>query len=200
MIQVYRFGGETPLEFDDAKTVQELIQYAFEQFGYYEPFGMDAVTIYQTHHAHFTLDTSRKCSDEIKDSSEIYFAFHIPGFLYYAEGGWGHHMQELANHPIFRNPVSLKIKFEDFDHTVVFEGTHTFRDVLNLLKRVGYIETSISQIKIHVLAYPKSNYSYSLDCSNPILDDSLIEFQKALPLDGIVTLILGGTDYARRFI
>lgn len=196
MIRVYHFVGESPLQFDDAKTVKELIQYAFEYFGYYEPFRMDAVTIYQTHYAHFTLDTSRKSADEIKGTSGICFAYHIPSFLYYAEGGWGHHMQELTNHPVLRNPISLKMKFEDFDHTVVFEGTHTFRDVLNLLKQVGYVETSISQIKIQVLAYPKPNYSYYLDCKNPILDDSLIAFEKTLPTDGIVTLVLGGADYA----
>lgn len=57
-------------------------------------------------------------------------------------------MQKLTNHPVLRNPISLKMKFEDFDHTVVYEGTHTFRDVFNLLKQVGYVETSISQIKI----------------------------------------------------
>ena len=134
MIQEYKFFGENTLKFEDSKTVKELLQYAFEQFGYYEPFGMDTVTIYQTGFAHFTLDTNRKCYEEIKNPNGLCFAYHIPGFLYYAEGGWGHHMSELSNHPVFKHPVSLKLKFEDFDHTVVFEGTHSFREVLDLLK------------------------------------------------------------------
>ena len=197
MIQIYKFFGEnSSLEFDDSKTVKELIQYAFEQFDYYEPFGMDTVTIYQSGHAHFTLDTSRKCSEEIKNLDGICFAYHIPNFLYYAEGGWGHHMPELSNHPVFNNPVSLKIKFEDFNHTVIFEGTHSFREVLKLLKRVGYIDESIERIKIQVLAYPNPNYTEYIDCHNPILDTPMIEFYKTLPTDGIVTLILGGVDYA----
>ncbi len=195
MIQTYRFFGENPLEFEDSKTVRELIHYAFEKFDYYEPFGMDTVTIYQTGHAHFTLDTSRKCCEEIKNLDGLCFAYHIPNFLYYAEGGWGHHMSELPNHPVFNNPVSLKIKFDNFNHTVVFEGTHSFREVLNLLKRVGYIDEAIERIKIHVLAYPKPNYTKYIDCQNPILDATIIEFYKTLPIDGIVTLILGGTDY-----
>lgn len=190
MIQVYHFFKENPLQFDDEKTVGELIRYAFECFDYYEPFGIDTVTIYQIDPHHFTLDTSLKCADEINSRSEICFAYHIPGFLYYAEGGWGHHMQDLVNHPVFNNPVSLKLKFEDFDHTVVFEGTHTFRNVLNFLKRVGYVDASISQIKVQVLADPKPNYSYFLDCRNSIFDDSLIEFEKSLPIDGTPTLVL----------
>lgn len=89
MIQTYKFFGEnSSLEFDDSKTVKELLQYAFERFDYYEPFGMDTVTIYQSGHAHFTLDTSRKCYEEIKDPKGLCFAYYIPGFLYYAEGGW----------------------------------------------------------------------------------------------------------------
>lgn len=33
-----------------------------------------------------------------------------------------------------KKTVSLKLKFEEFNHTVVFEGTHSFREILNLLK------------------------------------------------------------------
>ena len=139
MIQTYHFFGEHSLEFEDSKTVKELIEYAFEKFDYYEPFGMDSVTVFQCHHPDsnygwFTIDTKRRCVDEIVNRDELCFGYHIPGILYYAEGGWGHHMEELGNHPIFENPVSLKLKFEDFKHTVVFEGTHSFREILNLLK------------------------------------------------------------------
>nr|WP_302286889.1 hypothetical protein [Catenibacterium mitsuokai] len=46
MIQEYNFFRENTLKFEDSKTVKELLEYAFEQYGYYEPFGMDTVTIY----------------------------------------------------------------------------------------------------------------------------------------------------------
>ncbi len=94
---------------------------------------METVTIYQSGHAHFTLDTIRKCYEEIKDPNGLCFAYYIPGFLYYAEGGWGHHMSELSNHPEFISPVSLKIKFEDFDHTIVFEGTHSHKRLFEFM-------------------------------------------------------------------
>lgn len=198
MIKTYKFFGENPLEFEDTKTVKELLEYAFEEFGYYEPFGMDKVTVFQAYHPSgnygwFTCDTTRKCSDEIKNRNELCFAYYIPDFLYFAEGGWGHHMKELGGHPEFSNPVSIKLRFEDFNHTVVFEGTHSFREVLNLLKRVGYIDESIERIIIHVCAYPNSYYTQYLDCHNSILDAPMVEFDKALPIDGIM---LGGADYA----
>lgn len=90
----------------------------------------------------------------------------------------------------------MKIRFEDFNHTVVFEGSHSFREVLKLLKQVGYIDESIERIKIQVLAYPNSNYIKYLNCHDSILDTPMIEFQKTLPTDGIVTLILEGVEYA----
>ena len=196
MIQTYKFFGEnSPLEFDDSKTVKELLQYAFEQFDYYEPFGIDSVTVFQCHHPKsnngwFTIDTKRRCVDEIVNRDELCFGCHIPGILYYAEGGWGHHMEKLGNHPVFENPVSLKLKFEDFNHTVVFEGTHSFREILNLLKSTGYIEENISQIKVQILAYPKPNYTQYIGLHNPILDVAMTEFEKSLPQDGVVTLLL----------
>lgn len=71
MIQTYKFLGENSLlEFDDSKTVKELLQYAFEQFDYYEPFGMDAITIYQTDFAHFTLDMNIPVSVSIQSGDK----------------------------------------------------------------------------------------------------------------------------------
>ena len=191
MIREYNFRGDRPLKFDDNKTVSELIKYAFDEFCYYEPFGMDCVTVYQCRRPYFVLDTSRLCCEEIESPQDLCFAYHIPGFLYYAEGGWDDNMSELANHPIFNNPVSLHIQFLGFDNTVVFEGTHTFREVINLLKKVEYIEDTIKDIKVNVMAYPKSNFTKYIDLSDLILDAPMTEFEKSLPTkDGIVTLTL----------
>ena len=107
MIQTYHFFGEHSLEFEDSKTVKELIEYAFEKFDYYEPFGMDSVTVFQCHHPDsnygwFTTNTKRRCVDEIVNRNELCFGYTIPGILYYAEGGWGHHMEQLGNHPVLK--------------------------------------------------------------------------------------------------
>lgn len=124
MIQKYSFFNEDIIEFDDTRSVKELIQYAFEQFDYYEPAGMEIVTLFQCHHPQsdtgwFTIDTNRKCSDEIIDRNNLCFAYYMPNVFYFAEGGWGHHMIELGNHPNIPRPVALKIRFEDFDNTVI---------------------------------------------------------------------------------
>jgi len=49
MIQKYRFSDGI-VEFEDSRTVRELIEFAFNQFDYYEPFGIEIVTLYQCHH------------------------------------------------------------------------------------------------------------------------------------------------------
>lgn len=195
MIKEYHFFGEELIKFDDSKTVKELVEYAFDEFGYYEPFGMDTVTVFQCYHSKssngwFTQDPLRLCKNEIENRDELCFAYYIPGFLYYAEGGWGHHMPSLGNHPEFSHPIPLKLKFEEFDHTVVFEGTHAFREVLDVLEKVGYIEKPISQITVQVLAYPKANYVKFIESCDPVLDAPIIDLEKSLPTDGIVTLVL----------
>ena len=42
MIQKYKFEGENDfIEFDDSKSVKELINYAFDKFDYFEPAGIE---------------------------------------------------------------------------------------------------------------------------------------------------------------
>lgn len=192
MIHKYLFFNEKTIEFDSTRTIKELIEYAFEQFEYYEPFGIETVTVYQCDPRHqFIVDTSQKCEDVLADGSRLCFAYHIPGVLYYAEGGWGHHMHELVNHPVLETPVSLKLKFEEFDHTVVFEGSHSFREILNLLYKVGYIENEKPTVTVQVLAYPQPNYSEKIYFDNSILDKSMTDFEKTLDKhSGIVTLVI----------
>ena len=47
MERTFTFSGEGPLSFDNTKSVKELIQYAFDVFGYEEPAGMEIVTLFQ---------------------------------------------------------------------------------------------------------------------------------------------------------
>ena len=96
----------------------------------------------------------------------------------------------LGNHPEFSYPISLKLKFKEFDHTVVFEGTHSFREILDILEKVGYIKKPILRITVQVLAYPKENYVKFIESCNPVLDAPKIDLEKSLPTDGIVTLVL----------
>ena len=146
MIRRYTFfaEGQKTMEFDDSKSIRELIKYAFSVFGYYEPAGMELVTLFQCHHSHsnegwFTTDTTHICSEEIENCDELCFAYQMPGVFYFAEGGWGHHMTELGNHPTIPNPVALKIRFEDFDNTVVINGKYRFSDIIRFLTDTGYV-------------------------------------------------------------
>ena len=179
MKQNYTFFADGTVEFDDSRSVRELLAYAFEKFDYYEPFGMAAVTVFQAHHPDtntgwFTTDTEACCADEIKNPAELCFAYHMPGVFYYAEGGWGHHMPHLGNHPEIPAAVSLHLRFEDFDHTVVLNGNYSFRRFLTMLQRIGYVPDEVSRILVQLIGCPKGNYFIPAD--DPLLDVSLTEF------------------------
>lgn len=156
MIRTYLLNveGEQRLEFDDSKTVRELIAYVFDRFDYYEPAGMDIVTVFQCHHSKsnngwFTTDTSRTCAEEIEDPGELLcIAYHKPGAFYFAEGGWGHHMEELGNHPILPDPVTLYLRFEDFRNAVVINGHYCLNDVVRYLIRTSYLPADCSELLI----------------------------------------------------
>ena len=195
VIQIYRFGGEDPLEFDDAKTVKELIQYAFERFGYYEPLGMDIVTIFQVHHPDsntgwFTIDVDKCCANEIINRNELCFAYYMPNVFYFAEGGWGHHMLELGNHPTIPNQIALKIELNGERNTIAINGNITCRSIINKLIDVGYIESSITKINILEIAYPQNSNFREILLSDAILDIPLTEFVKTLSADAISIVVL----------
>lgn len=169
MIRNYTFEGEkTGIQFDDSKTVRELILCAFEQYGYDEPAGMDIVTLFQSHHSDsyngwFTRDTSRICAEEIENPDGLCFAYQMPGVFYFAEGGWGHHMEELGNHPLIPDPVSIRLRFDDFDNTVVINGKYTFGDIAGYLKKTRYIPQNSRVLLIHPVGIKEGPLSISLD-------------------------------------
>ena len=182
MIQTYRFFDGDAVEFDDAESVRELIRHAFDQFGYFEPAGMETVTLFQCHHPKtnsgwFTVDTGRKCSDEIINRDELCFAYYMPDVFYFAEGGWGHHMAELGNHPDIPDPVSLKLRFEDFENTVVINGKYCFRDIIGFLKKTQYIPEECNKVIVHMIGTP---YSYTLSFDDEIMDLRLTDFENAI--------------------
>lgn len=87
MKQEYTFCDGGTLEFDDSKSVKELIEYAFDTFGYYEPMGMDILTIFQAHHPDtntgwVTTDVTLRCVDEIRNRDWLCFAYHLPDVFF----------------------------------------------------------------------------------------------------------------------
>jgi hypothetical protein len=178
MIQTYSFFDCGTIEFDDTRSVKELLEYALEAFEYYEPFGTDAVALFQGHHSKsncgwFTTDVSRRCADEIEEPQQLYFACHLPEVFYYAEGGWGHHMKELGNHPRIPNAVSVSLQFDDFDNTVVLNGNYTFLDVVNALKRTSYISDESSEVTVLLIG---SGKQYTIPFADPMMRLPLASF------------------------
>ncbi len=183
MEREYTFCHEGTIVFDDNRTVKELAEYAFRSFGYYLPFGMEILTVFQGHHPDhhsgwFTTNTSARCADEIKNPKELIFAYHMPGMFYFVEGGFGHHMNSLGNRPDIPDEVSLTLMFEDFNNTVVINGSISCHDVINALKEAGYIDIDVQ--KIDVLFSGAPEYSYSIYLTDERMYIPLSEFDRMI--------------------
>lgn len=151
---IVNIDGVTEIKFDDRKTVRELVKYIFELFDYYELFGMEIVTLFQAHsqkkdNGWFISNLDSACHEAIDDpTSLLCIAYYKPGIFYYVEGGWGHHMIELGNHPIIPSPVMLHIRFDGFDNSVVINGNYSFKQVIDELIRVGYLVPTANKLII----------------------------------------------------
>jgi hypothetical protein len=159
--------------------VKELIEYAFDQFDYEEPFGMEIVTIFQSHHPDsltgwITTDTTKSCAEEIKTHDFLCFAYYMPDIFYFAEGGWGHHMDSLGNRPHIPNEVALKLCFGDFRNTVIINGNYTLMDIIQKLKQTGYIESVLKNVKVSPSGAGSQILHFSL--SDPVMNISLTDF------------------------
>ncbi len=168
------------MRFDESKTVRELIEFAFDEFGYYEPAGMNLVTVFQAHHSQsdygwFTRDTNRICVEEIENTRELCFAYYLPGVFYYAEGGWCKYIPILGNHPEIPDSVPIELTFEDFWNTIVINGNYRFCDVLNFLKQVQYLPAGCDRMGVIVSASRDTCYRPS---SDRIAQTRLIDLKK----------------------
>ena len=198
MNRAYTFFDGGTLEFDDRKSVKELIVHAFNRFELYEPLGMDCVTLFQAHHPDtsvgwFTTDVTLSCAEEIKNPDELCFAYHMPNVFYFAEGGWGHHMKALGNRPPIDNEVALSLRFEDFNNTVIVNGKYTFTDVIGLLKRTEYIDGDCRRIK--VIPIGCADKAYVLSVEDPITKVCLSEFDEMLDRYNAERIHLSGGDF-----
>lgn len=182
MIQQYVFPEGT-IAFDDVKPVKELIAYAFEQFGYEEPLGMDIVTVFQGHHSKtntgwFTTNTELRCAEEIENPEDLHFAYHWPHVFYFAEGGWGHHMRELGNHPEIPDGVLLHLRVDDADNALIINGQYRFIDIVDALLHAGYIGQDCKSVK--VIPVGCAHKAYAIPFTDPILGLRLSDFGNAL--------------------
>lgn len=185
MIRQYTFSGYPSLTFDDSKTVRELIDSAFEKFGFYEPAGMEIVTVFQSSHPEtttgwFTQDTERTCAEEIENHDSLCFAYHLPEVFYFAEGGWGHHMINLGNHPSIPDPIPIKLKFDDFKNTVVINGTYCFDDVVRYLRETDYVPNDCSKLLVHLPSTTIGRVSYSISFSDSFMQVKLNDIEEKL--------------------
>ena len=145
MKRTYHIFDCDPIDFDDERTVRELIEKAFEENDYFEPAGMDIVTLYDAAQYKVVIDTDVPCKDAIRpygyrdNFNGLCFAYLKPHWFFYAEGGWGHHMIDMNAARYVDNPMAVKFVFEDFRHTVVVNGNATPKAIYDYLFKTSYI-------------------------------------------------------------
>ena len=88
-------------------------------------------------------------------------------------------MAELGNHPKIDKPVMISMRFEEFDHTVVFNGNLSFDYIIDLFRSVGYIPRTASYLKINAI----NPYvpPYEIRFTDELMKVPLIEFDECLP-------------------
>lgn len=161
MNKLYKVFGMEPIVFDDRKPVKELIKFVFDQGDYYEPAGMNIVTLYDASSYHVITDTTMPCYKAFSSQGNmghgnngLCLAYYLPNRFFYAEGGWGKHMIEMDVVENISDPVAVEFRFTDFKNTVVLNGNLTIRQIYNYLLKTTYIEESETVFKF----YQKDGY------------------------------------------
>lgn len=136
----YKFFDMGTVEFDDENSVESLVEFVFYHFDYYEPAGMDIVTVYDATQHHVVIDKKRKCKDElVVGNNGFCIAYFFRNKFFFAEGGWGHNMIQMDAVQYIENPISVQLRFHDFKNTVVINGNVTLEEIYNFLYKSNYI-------------------------------------------------------------
>ena len=85
-------------------------------------------------------------------------------------------MTDLGNHPVIPDPISLKLKFDDFNNEVVINGNYTLGDVIGFLSKNDYI-SGACQIKVLGIGTGKS---YFMDADDPVVLKSIKTLKDSL--------------------
>lgn len=136
------------LEFDENKTIAELVETAFEEYGYWEPAGIELVTIYDAEHYNVVLDRNKTCK-EAGLGKKLCIAYFKPNTFFYVEGGWGHHMIQMNAVKYIDNPIWFQLIFDKFQGVPVINGNVTLRQMFKFLSNAGYIDEECHRFIIY---------------------------------------------------
>ena len=88
-------------------------------------------------------------------------------------------MEKLGNHPFIKDAVSLHLRFDDFDHTVVVAGQYRVMDMIRYMQKHEYLTDDLRGIVIRAINPYKIPVTILMD--DPVLRMSLTDFEKWLP-------------------
>ena len=147
-MQLYEIFDVGEIEFDENKTIAELVETAFEEYGYWEPAGMDMVTVYDIKSYRMILDRNSTCL-EAGIGDWLCIAYYKPNMFYYVEGGWGHHMIQMNAVDMIESPVSFQLRFGEFVGSPVINGNITLTSMFNFLKEADYIDEDCNTLIVY---------------------------------------------------
>ena len=147
-MKTYKVFGVGEVEIDEDKTIAELVETAFVLYDYWEPAGLELVTIYDAENFNIVLDRNMTCK-EAGLGKLLCIAYFKPNVFFYVEGGWGHHMIQMNAAKYIEDPVSFKLIFDDFNGSPVINGNITLRQIFAFLADAGYIDENCHLFEIY---------------------------------------------------
>lgn len=121
---------------------------AFILYDYWEPAGLELVTIYDAENFNIVLDRNMTCKEACLGNL-LCIAYFKPNVFFYVEGGWGHQMIQMNAAKHIEDPVSFKLIFEDFNGSPVINGNITLRQLFAFLTDAGYIDEDCHMFEIY---------------------------------------------------
>lgn len=141
--------------FDENKTISDLINAVFEKYDFYEPNGIECVTVYDMQGYHVVTNRMHTLAEEHL-SSELCFAYYLPGEFLYVEGGWGHHMIQMDACRSIKEPLMFEIEINKntTKRNMVCSSEFTVQQLYNGL--VAYFDDKRTRIEVYETYYVPS--------------------------------------------
>lgn len=161
MIKTYTFFNirkKIEIDFDENRTVKELISAVYEKYGFEAKHGLDVVTIYDMKNYHVVTNRKNTLKKE-NVSSGLCFAYFKKGEFLYVEGGWGHHMIKMDAVSQIKEPFMFYMSFDKVLNDFAFVATKkmTIKMLYEALYKSEHIYTC-SYIDIYNVNRGGANY------------------------------------------
>lgn len=164
----FNIRNRIEIDFDENRSVADLISAVYEKYGFEAKNGIDVVTVYDMKNYHVVTDRKRTLKKE-NLSSGLCFAYFKKGEFLYVEGGWGHHMIQMDATSKVKDPFMFYMSFDKVLNDYAFVATKKMT-VEKLFKALCKGEHIYRCSRIDVFDVSRGSATYELLKSVPIED------------------------------